>query len=114
MISVAHPVISVALADASTSARRWDGITARGGGNRERQGIIMNTALAGSVATTIRPTRRSTLLGRLARRLSEARAIRGIAPTLDRDEQARRHHLRQEARRLRDEQFRTGAFARLL
>ena len=81
-----------------------------------RQGIIMNTALAGSVSTTIRPTRRSTLHARLARRFAEARSIllRGTAQTLDRDEQVRRHQLRHEARRLRDEQFRTGAFARLL
>ncbi|MFE6964569.1 MULTISPECIES: hypothetical protein [unclassified Agromyces] len=70
----------------------------------------MNTALAGSVSTTIRPTRRSAVLGWLARRLTEARTVQ----TLDRDEQARRHQLRHEARRLREEQFRAGAFARLL
>ncbi|MFF2493896.1 hypothetical protein [Agromyces sp. NPDC058064] len=82
----------------------------------------MNTALAGSVVTTIRPTRRSTRLGRLARRLADAsrtvltRTVqsRGAAQTLDRDEQTRLHQLRHEARRLREEQFRTGAFARLL
>lgn len=82
----------------------------------------MNTALAGSVATTIRPTRRPRLLGRLARRLADASrtalsrtiASRGAMQALDREEQVRRHQLRHEARRLRDEQFRTGAFARLL
>ncbi|MFF2389078.1 hypothetical protein [Agromyces sp. NPDC058104] len=77
----------------------------------------MNTALAGSVTTTLRPTPRSTLLGRLTRRFAEAtRTVlsRGAAQALDREEQARLHRLRHEARRLREEQFRTGAFARLL
>lgn len=73
----------------------------------------MNTALAGTVSTTIRPTRA------LRDWMARAAAAVGLGPgrrghTLDRDELARRHELRQEARRLRDEQIRNGAYARLL
>ncbi|MCD5344981.1 hypothetical protein [Agromyces sp. S2-1-8] len=39
---------------------------------------------------------------------------RPAAQPLDREELARRHQLRQDARRLREEQFRAGAYARLL
>lgn len=76
----------------------------------------MDTALAASASTAIRPGRRSALLGWMARRLSGARAAfgRAAAHELDHEELARRHQLRQEARRLREEQFRAGAFARLL
>ncbi|UOQ90626.1 hypothetical protein MUN74_06860 [Agromyces endophyticus] len=73
----------------------------------------MNTALAGTVSTTIRPTRAlRDWLARAAVAVGLGAGRRGH--TLDRDELARRHELRQEARRLRDEQIRNGAYARLL
>ncbi|MFD5865235.1 hypothetical protein ACFWGP_09795 [Agromyces sp. NPDC127015] len=75
----------------------------------------MNTALA-PASTALSPARRPMLLGWMARRLAGIRTAGGRRTVieLDRDEAARRHELRQEARRLREEQFRAGAFARLL
>ncbi|MDF0513840.1 hypothetical protein PX701_09430 [Agromyces sp. H3Y2-19a] len=75
----------------------------------------MNTALAASASTALRP-RRSGLSGWMTRALAAIRIgdRRPAAQPLDREELARRHQLRQDARRLREEQFRAGAYARLL
>ena len=72
----------------------------------------MNTAIAGSVATTVRPTRSAR--ERIAHAFTALGFGRGARRVPDRDELARLHELRREASRLRDERMRDGVYMRLL
>lgn len=75
----------------------------------------MNTALVGAGTTAVRPHRRSLSLDWMSRWIDAAREARGrMGSARDREEVARLYRLRQDARSLREAQFRTGAFARLL
>ncbi|MEI5584189.1 MULTISPECIES: hypothetical protein [unclassified Agromyces] len=73
----------------------------------------MNTALITPTASPVRPIGRRTVADQLRHVLARLRRARRTRP-LDRDEAIALHRLRLDAARLREEQFRRAAFARVL